>query len=115
MGAMYALKAAGTGRFDRAVSFYGMIRLPAEWRGPGQGEPLDWLATPSETPVLAIVGGRDTFTSSEDVAALQDLGERVEVVTYPEAEHGFAHDPSRPTHRRDDTADAWRRVVQFLA
>ena len=27
MGGMYALKAAGTGRFDRAVSCYGMVRV----------------------------------------------------------------------------------------
>ena len=114
MGAMYSLKAAGTGRFDRAVAFYGMIRVPVDWRGPGQGEPLDWLATPSETSVLAIVGGRDTFTPAEDVAALQAIGDRVEVVSYDEAEHGFAHDPARPTHRRHDTADAWKRVAAFL-
>src|SRR3954454_55434 len=29
MGGMYALKASGTGAFDRAVAFYGMIRVPA--------------------------------------------------------------------------------------
>ena len=34
MGGMYALKAAATGRFDRAVAFYGMIRVPEGWRGP---------------------------------------------------------------------------------
>src|SRR4051794_30092111 len=32
MGGMVSLKAAATGRFDRAVAFYGMIRLPEEWR-----------------------------------------------------------------------------------
>ena len=34
MGGMQALKAAATGRFDRAVAFYGMIRVPDGWQGP---------------------------------------------------------------------------------
>lgn len=41
LGGMYTLKAAGTGRFARAVAFYGMIRIPERWHGPGQGKPLD--------------------------------------------------------------------------
>ncbi|HEX3669963.1 MAG TPA: dienelactone hydrolase family protein, partial [Acidimicrobiia bacterium] len=31
MGGMYALKAAATGVFARAVVFYGMIRVPEDW------------------------------------------------------------------------------------
>ena len=115
MGGMYTLKAAGTGRFDRAVAFYGMLATPADWKGDGHGEPLDWLSKPSPTKALAIVGGRDTFTPPEDVAGLRALGDRVEMAFYPEAEHGFVHDPARPAHRRDDAADAWARAVAFLA
>jgi dienelactone hydrolase len=37
------------------------------------------------------------------------------VVTYEGADHGFVHDDSRPTHRADDAADAWRRAVDFLS
>jgi len=44
MGGMYALKAAATDRFDRAISFYGMVRVPESWRGPGQRDPLDTAA-----------------------------------------------------------------------
>jgi dienelactone hydrolase len=35
-------------------------------------------------------------------------------VRYEGAEHGFVHDASRPAHRADDAADAWRRVIAFL-
>ena len=35
MGGMQTLKAAASGRFDRAVVFYGMIRVPDGWVGPG--------------------------------------------------------------------------------
>ena len=45
--------------------------------------------------------------------ALEAL-ENVTVVRYPDAEHGFVHDPDRPAHRPDDAADAWRRAVAFL-
>ncbi|MHB8662608.1 MAG: dienelactone hydrolase family protein [Acidimicrobiales bacterium] len=114
MGGMYAYKAAGTGRFDRAVSFYGMIRVPADWRGPGHGEPLEFLAAPEACPVLSIIGGKDPYTPPDDVAAL-DTRTNVTPVVYPDAEHGFVHDASRPSHRADDAADAWRRVVEFLA
>ena len=43
---------------------------------------------------------------------LRDLG--VTVVGYPEAEHAFAHDPSRPVHRADDAKDAFARARAWL-
>jgi carboxymethylenebutenolidase len=113
MGGMYALKAAGTGRFSRAVSFYGMIRVPEAWKGPDQRDPLEYLARGDACPVLALLGGRDPWTPHADVDALRATG--AEVVVYPEADHGFVHDPARPTHRADDAADAWHRVREFLS
>jgi carboxymethylenebutenolidase len=113
MGGMYAFKAAGTGRFERAVAFYGMIRIPEQWQGSGQGEPLQALLQPGACPALAIVGGKDVWTPPEDVEALKAVP-GVTVVEYPEGEHGFAHDPSRPAHRPDDASDAWQRAVDFL-
>lgn len=113
MGGMYTMKAAGTGRFHRAAAFYGMVRVPEHWRGPTNVEPLEAVAAPGACPVLAILGGRDPFTPADEVADLAAAG--VEVVRYPEADHGFAHDDSRPSHRADDAADAWRRALEFLA
>lgn len=113
MGGMYTLKAAGTGRFDRAVAFYGMIRVPERWRSPTQGEPLEALASPRRCPTLAIVGTADPWTPPEDVAALEAAG--VTVVRYEGADHGFVHDPDRPAHRPADAADAWDRALAFLA
>jgi carboxymethylenebutenolidase len=116
MGGLVAFGAAGLGRFDRAVSFYGMIRVRERWRGGDVVEPLAALAAPEASRTLAIVGGRDIWAPAEDVEALRSAGgDRLEVVVYPEAEHGFVHDAARPAHRADDAADAWRRVVAFLA
>ena len=112
MGGMYTLKASGTGRFDRAAAFYGMARVPEQWRSPTQGEPLDALASPRRCPTLAIVGTADAWVPSADADALETAG--VEVVRYEGADHGFVHDPARPAHRPDDAADAWRRVFAFL-
>jgi hypothetical protein len=36
------------------------------------------------------------------------------VAEYAEAEHAFAHDPSRPVHRKDDAADAFARARAWL-
>lgn len=113
MGGMYALKASATDRFDRVVGFYGMIRVPDAWMGPGQGQPLDAVARRGPTEVMEIVGTIDGWTPPEDVDALEALG--ATVVRYEGADHGFVHDPSRPAHRPDDAADAWDRTLAFLA
>ena len=115
MGGMYALKAAASGRFDAAVAFYGMLRVPVDWRGPRLAEPLDSAA--DVCPTLAILGGVDAFTPPEDVAALRAAwADRpdCEVVVYAEADHGFVHAPERPAHRPDDATDAWTRALDFI-
>ncbi len=113
MGGMYCFKAARSDRFSKIASFYGMIRLPEVWAGPAQGEPLDDLAAGHPDRVLAIIGERDTYTPPADVVALEAAG--VDVVRYPEAEHGFAHAPDRPAHRPDDAADAFQRAHTWLS
>jgi carboxymethylenebutenolidase len=115
MGGMYAIKAAATGRFDRVAPFYGMIRVPQNWQGTGQGQPLELLAASpgSAARVHAIIGTADPYTPADDVDALEAAG--ATVVRYEGAEHGFVHDPSRPAHRADDAADAWRRVTEWIS
>ena len=83
------------------------------FQGRGHREPIKAVESPEAVPVLAIVGGRDPYTPAGDVDDLEATG--AEVHRYPEGEHGFVHDPSRPTHRADDAADAWRHVFAFLA
>ena len=116
MGGMQTLKAAAMGAFARAVSFYGMIRLPEQWGGGGVREPL---ATAADVcPTLAIFGGVDPYTPTDDIDALRDVWKGradCEIVVYSEADHGFVHDAERPAHRADDAADAWRRTLEFLA
>jgi carboxymethylenebutenolidase len=112
MGGMYCHKSSRSDRFARIASFYGMIRLPPAWLSPTQTEPLDILATSHTDRVLAIVGELDQFTPLDAIDALEATG--VKVVRYPEAEHGFAHDPARPAHRAADAADAFDRAHRWL-
>jgi carboxymethylenebutenolidase len=112
IGGMYALKASATQRFGRAVSFYGMARVPEAWRSPTQSEPLDAVGSPGRCPVLVVAGTEDPWLPADDLDALEAVG--AEVVRYPGADHGFVHDPDRPAHRPDDAADAWRRAVAHL-
>lgn len=116
MGGMLALKAASLDQFDRVVSCYGMIRVPDQWRSPSMADPIDGLgrAGPSvAAKILAVLGTEDPYVPPQDVADLEALG--ASIASYEGADHGFMHDPSRPTHRPDDTADAWRRIDQWLA
>jgi carboxymethylenebutenolidase len=113
MGGMFTFKAAGTGRFHRAVGFYGMLRVPAHWQGTGTIEPLDAVQAAGACPTMAIVGTVDQWTPPADVDAAEAAG--VTVVRYEGADHGFVHDDSRPAHRPEDAADAWARAIAFLS
>jgi carboxymethylenebutenolidase len=115
MGGMYAMKAAASGRFDRAAAFYGMIRVPDAWRGAQQRDAIDVLADApgSAERILAIIGTADPYTPEGDVDDLIAAG--ATVVRYEGAEHGFVHDASRPSHRAPDAADAWRRTAEWFA
>ena len=112
MGGMYCFKSARHERFQRIASFYGMIKTPEAWRGGGLREPLACLISGYADRVLAIIGGNDPYTPPADVDELRSTG--ASVVTYPDAEHGFAHDSSRPSHRADDAADAFERTRTWL-
>ena len=112
MGGMYCFKAARSERFVRIASFYGMITVPEAWRSRTQGEPLGMLISGYAENVLAILGEKDHYTPLSDIDQLRSTG--AQVVVYPEAEHAFAHDASRPAHRADDAADAFARAKAWL-
>jgi carboxymethylenebutenolidase len=112
MGGMYAFKCAAAGRFDKAVGVYGMVRLPEDWQGAHQHDALDFIIR-RDADVLGVFGTVDPYCPPEDIDALEAAGGTA--VRYEGAEHGFIHDPSRPNHRADDAADAWRQITQFLA
>ena len=116
MGGYYTFKAAAADRFDRAVAFYGMLRTPEQWRGPGhKHEPLDVAG--DVCPTLAVFGGADPWTPAADIDALRAAWKDradCEIVVIEGADHGFVHDPDRPAHRADDAATLWRRALEWV-
>ena len=116
MGGMYAMKAAALERFDAAVAFYGMIRVPELWRGPGLAEPLATIGAATKT--LAIFGSVDAWTPADDIAALRAAWHErpdCEIVVVEGADHGFVHAPERPAHRGDDAELLWQRTLDWFS
>ncbi len=81
----------------------------------------DLRATASKVsvPSLVIAGERDSFkccrveSMREFELGSKESGNPVELVVYPEADHGFNLDGSR--YRANDASDAWERTKAFLA
>jgi carboxymethylenebutenolidase len=117
MGGHYTFKAASTDRFDAAVAFYGMLRTPDGWGGPGHR--IEPLAVAAEmVPTLAFFGTADPWTPANDIAALREAWKArsdCEIVIVEDAEHGFVHDPERDIHRADDAATAWQKTLAWIA
>ena len=69
--------------------------------------------------ILGIFGGQDRGISADDVKkfeqALKQQGNRIEVVIYPDAGHGFENPNNKAGYRADDAADAWKHTTTFLA
>jgi len=70
-------------------------------------------------PILGLFGGLDEGITPDDVhkfeAALKQLGKKIDVKIYDDAGHGFENPNNKSGYRADDTADAWKRTVSFLA
>lgn len=97
---------AGVMGFYGAVSFY-----PNGAPGPLQ------RVSELSAPILGLFGGADHGIPTADVLAFDDAltAHRIEheIVTYPDAPHGF-FDIKFKEHA-EACADAWRRVLAFIA
>lgn len=96
-----------------AIGFYG---VPV---GPGRaGTPAPADMTPEmRCPVLGLFGGADPSIPREDVEqfrrSLADADVEHDLVVYPDAPHSF-FDRKADQHA-EASADAWRRVVEFVS
>jgi carboxymethylenebutenolidase len=111
-----AVLAATRFPLDLAVTFYGgwTLRGGIPVAAPA---PLDDAEAISAF-VLGFVGGRDVLISADEWQAidarLAAAGVKHELVTYPEAEHGFACAERPDTYDGQASADAWRRTLDAL-
>ena len=89
--------------------------LVGAWRNDAPA-PLD-VVEQFGAPVLAIIGGADTATSADAVAAFDaalsaaDVDHRI--VTYPDAPHSFFD--RKAAEYADASAAAWTEVLDFVA
>ena len=107
-GRLADASAARVGGLAGAVAYYG--HLQAE---PGRLSPLQ-LASEIRIPVLGIFGGADPGIPADQVAAFQAaLQTDKEIVTYPQAPHGFLRYGA--TEHRAAIDDALQRTYRFFA
>ena len=96
-----------------SIAFYaGMRRVLDE-----QGRTALQVATDARAPVLGLFGGADQGIPVDQVEALDraldESGVEHEIVIYPGAPHSFFD--RRAEEFADASADAWRRVLDFIA
>jgi len=83
------------------------------------------LATDTEAlqkinaPILGLFGAQDRGIPPEDVKkfgqTLDQLGKKVDITIYPDAGHGFQNPVNGAGYKPADAADAWDKIVKFLA
>lgn len=70
-------------------------------------------------PILGLFGGQDHGITPDDVKkfqqSMEQLGKKIEVKIYPDAGHAFENPNNKTGYRSEDTADAWKRTVEFFA
>ncbi len=113
MGGSISFVAGCYWELGAAVTFYG--------GGIAQGRfglpPLFDLAPTLKTPWLGLFGDLDTSIPVNEVEGLRTAagkaGPDVDIVRYPEANHGF-HCDARASFHEASATDAWRRTLEWL-
>ena len=111
-GLSYLQAASGLG-YAGVIGFYGWPLGLKRW--PDRPKPIDAVSR-FACPVLSIFGGADEGIPQADVdqfdAACKRAGVRHEMTVYPGAPHSFFD--RKQEEFADASADAWRRVRQFV-
>jgi carboxymethylenebutenolidase len=113
-GRIVWLYAAHNPRVKAGVAWYG--RLVGDPNPMTPRNPID-LVPSLKTPILGLFGGKDQGIPPDSIermrTALKDAGNPSELVTYPDAPHGFFAD-YRTSYRKDDAADGWKRLQAWF-
>jgi len=71
-----------------------------------------------KAPVLGLYAERDTFVTPASARALEktlkDLGKRIEIQIYPDADHAFFNDERPQVYNEAAARDAWHRTIDFF-
>jgi carboxymethylenebutenolidase len=112
----------GGGKTWRDCETFPDFKAGVAWYGPLKTGPYPRVA-PLEAvkdlkcPVLGLYGGQDKGIPLADIetmrAAAKAAGKAVEIVVYPEAQHGFLAD-YRPSYDAKASTDAWAKMLAFF-
>ncbi|THD74257.1 MAG: dienelactone hydrolase family protein [Phenylobacterium sp.] len=99
--------------FKAGVAWYGPLKAGPYPRTP----PLDAVKD-LKAPVLGLYGGQDKGIPAADIEAMREAakaaGKSVEIVVYPDAQHGFLAD-YRPSYNAAAGEDGWKKMLAFFA
>lgn len=116
-GRLSWLHACHNSNYKAAVTLYGG-RIKLGMGGDGAIAPIE-LCNRIPCPVLGIFGKEDANPSPEDVddldAALTKAGVPHEFHSYDGAGHGFQDFCNEDRYRKEAAADAWEKLLAFLA
>lgn len=109
------LYAAHNPKLKSGVAWYGRVDgAPSELT---PRHPVD-VADALHAPVLGLYGGQDQGIPLTDVdmmrEALEKAGSRSTIHVYPDAPHAF-HADYRPSYRKEEAEDGWKRLLAWFA
>lgn len=119
--AVIGFSQGGGGALLHAAPLKGQVALVvAHYPAISWAPDLNWLAGRLNVPVLVLAGEQDRYNGCcliegmRSLAQAAQLAQRpLELVSYPQADHGF--NLATGAYRSDDSADAWRRTMAMLA
>ena len=116
-GRIVWLYAASNPGLKAGVAWYGRVEGTSTELAPKN--PIDFVKD-LKAPVLGLYGGADTGIPNDGVdrmrAALKTgsaAAQKSEIVTYPDTPHAF-HADYRPTYRKDQAEDGWKRCLAWF-
>ncbi len=70
-------------------------------------------------PILGLFGAQDRGITPVDVKTFSEtidsMGKKIEIKIYDDAGHAFENPTNKEGYREADSADAWKRTLEFLA
>ncbi|HSV02215.1 MAG TPA: dienelactone hydrolase family protein [Phenylobacterium sp.] len=113
----------GGGATWRDCESFADFKAGVAWYGPLKPGPYPRTAPLAavkdlKCPVLGLYGGQDRGISQADVEAMRAAakadGKQVEIIVYPDAQHGFLAD-YRPSYNKAASEDGWKRMLAWFA
>jgi carboxymethylenebutenolidase len=103
--AQYAATKEGN-KVGAAASFYGGFKKVQS----------DWSTL--QAPILLVYGENDKGVPAEQgrelAKKLQEMGKKVELAVYPNADHAFFNDTRKEVYNPEAAQDAWRRTLELF-